>query len=320
MASATERGAGVHPYTIGLVVHPSRSVLDSIRVITAFGITHRVAVIARETDADRVGSDVTLVDTAEFVDRADAVVSLGGDGTMLGAMRLVVDRGVPVLGVNHGRLGFLVEIAPAELEAALLRIVEGTFTLEPHSCLDVDVEGVAAGWMAFNDVVITAPEPFAGMTVDLLVNGVRHGYYRGDALVCCTPIGSTAYNYAAGGPVISPSSPSVVLTPVAPMSGIGRSVVLGPDDEISLANPSLDQPLLMSVDGARFDQLDPQKVLSIRLHPDAVSLIRLDADVHAQRARVKLSLLDLPLRPDQLLELIPQPLRDRAERHRRADS
>ena len=320
MATGTERGAGERPYTIGLVVHPTRSVLDSIRVITAFGAAHHAAVIARVADADRVGSDVTLVDAEEFVDRADAVVSLGGNGTMLGAMRLVVDRGVPVLGVNHGRLGFLVEIAPAELEAALVRVVDGTFTLEPHSCLDVGVEGVAAGWMAFNDVVLTAPEPLAGMTVDLLVNGARHGYYRGDALVCCTPIGSTAYNYAAGGPVVSPSSPSVVLTPVAPMSGISRSVVLGRDDAISLANPSPDQPLLMSVDGVQAGRLDPQQALSIRLHNDAVSLIRLDADVHAQRARVKLSLLDLPLRPDQLLELIPQPMRERAERHRRADS
>ncbi|GAB2955644.1 NAD(+)/NADH kinase [Micromonospora polyrhachis] len=320
MATKAERSAGERPYTIGLVLHPSRSVLDSIQVITEFGAAHGVAVIARVADADRVGSDVTLVDTEEFVDRADAVVSLGGNGTMLGAMRLVVDRGVPVLGVNHGRLGFLVEIAPTELAAALVRLVENTFTLEPHSCLDVGVQGATASWMAFNDVVLTATKPFGGMTVDLLVNGAGHGYYRGDALVCCTPIGSTAYNYAAGGPVVSPSSPSVVLTPVAPMSGIGRSVVLGGDDVISLANPSPDQPLLVSIDGVRAGQLDPQGALSISLHNDAVSLIRLDADIHAQRARVKLSLLDLPLRPDQLLELIPQPLRERAERHRRANS
>jgi NAD+ kinase len=97
------------------------------------------------------------------------------------------------------------------------------------------------------------------------------------------------------------------------MSGISRSVVLGADDTISLANPSADRPLRVSIDGAPTGQLDPHGVLSIRLHSDAVSVIRLDPGVHAQRASVKLSLRDLPLRPDQLLELIPKSQRDRAE-------
>jgi NAD+ kinase len=127
MSTLTERGAGEPTSTIGLVAHPRKSVLDSVRVITTFARTHRTAVIARAADAERVGSGVTLFGAKEFVDRVDAIVSLGGDGTMLGAMRLVVDRGVPVLGVNHGNVGFLVEVAPAELEAALTRLVEGRF-------------------------------------------------------------------------------------------------------------------------------------------------------------------------------------------------
>jgi NAD+ kinase len=293
--------------TIGLVVHPSKSVLDSVRVMTTSAARHRATVIARTADAVRVGSDVTLVDTDEFVDRADAIVSLGGDGTMLGAMRLVVDRPVPVLGVNHGNLGFLVEIAPAQLETALARIVEGAYTLEPHSCLDADVDTAAACWTAFNDVVITAATPSTTMSVDLLANAVRHGYYRADALIACTPIGSTAYNYAAGGPIVSPASPSMVLTPVAPMSGMSRSVVLGADDAISLTNPSVDQPLRVSIDGTPTGRLDPGRAMSIKLHADAVSLIRLDPDAHVQRSAVKLSLLNLPLRQDQLRELFPQP-------------
>lgn len=293
-------------HTIGLVVHPGKSVLDSVRVITTSAARHRAAVIARTADAGRVGGDVTLVDPEQFVDRVDAIVSLGGNGTMLGAMRLVVDRPVPVLGVNHGNLGFLVEIAPAQLETALARIVEGAYTLEPHSCLDVDVDTATACWTAFNDVVITAATPFTTMSVDLLANTVRHGYYRADALIACTPIGSTAYNYAAGGPIVSPASPSMVLTPVAPMSGMSRSVVLGTDDTISLANPSVDQPLRVSIDGTPTGQLDPRQAMSIKLHTDAVSLIRLDPDTHVQRNAVKLSLLNLPLRQDQLRELFPQ--------------
>jgi NAD+ kinase len=298
---------------IGLVVHPHKPVLDSVRVLTAFARTHGAAVVARPDDADRVGPDVLIVPAADFVDEVDAVVSLGGDGTMLGAMRLVVGRGIPVLGVNHGNLGFLVEVGPAELEAALERLVDEAVTLEPHRCLDITL-GDEPSLPAFNDLVVTAAEAFAGMAVDLLVNGVRHGYYRADALVVCTPVGSTAYNYAAGGPVVSPSSQSVVLTPVAPMAGVGRSVVLGGDDAIVLENPSTDTPLRLSIDGTATYPLAPRATVSARLHPDAVSVVRLDADAYAQRARVKLSLLDLPLRRDQLLELIPPSLRERAER------
>jgi NAD+ kinase len=291
-------------FTVGLVVHPQKPVLDSVRVLGEFARDHDVAILAREADAERVGPEVETVAAEAFADRLDAVVSLGGDGTMLGAMRLLVGRTVPILGVNHGNLGFLVEVAPRELPDALRRLIGGEYTVEPHSCLDVD-----GSLSAFNDLVITAAEPFTGMTVDLLVNGVRYGYYRGDALIASTPIGSTAYNYAAGGPVISPSSPSFALTPVAPMAGISRSVIVGGDDAITLQNPPDERRLRLVVDGAFAGHFEPGATLPIRLHGDAVHLVRLDADTFAQRSRVKLSLLDLPLRRDQLLELIPPGLR-----------
>jgi NAD+ kinase len=290
-------------YALGLVVHPSRPVADSVRLIIDFAVRYDCIVLARESDAARVGEDVTLVPEDGFADRVDALVALGGDGTMLGAMRLVVGRPVPVLGVNHGSVGFLVEVTPAELQGALDRLVEGRFTLEPHSCLDVGGDDVA-----FNDVVVTATEPWTSVNVDLVVNDSRHGYYRADAVIACTPTGSTAYNYAAGGPIVSPSAPSITLTPVAPMSGIGRPVVLGGDDVVGLH--SNDQPLRYLIDGAVARTLDPGAALTVRLRPDAVSVVRLDADSHARRSQVKLSLLDLPVKADQLLELIPAGLRD----------
>ncbi|MFI6740949.1 NAD(+)/NADH kinase [Nonomuraea sp. NPDC050451] len=297
-------------FTVGLVVHPDRPVLDSVRLIVRHARRKGGGVIARPCDARRVGPEVEIVTPEEFVERVDGVISLGGDGTMLGAMRLVVGRQVPVLGVNHGHLGFLIEVTPSELEPALDRLAEGRYTLEPHSCLEADDH------TAFNDLVVTAAEPLSSLTLDLEVNGLSHGYYRGDAVIACTPTGSTAYNYAAGGPVISPSAPVVALTPVAPMSGISRPVILGKDDRVVLRNPSGDVPLLFSVDGTPAEPLRPGAELSVRLRTDAVDVVRFDADTHAQRNRVKLSLLDLPLRRDQLVELVPQPLREQAERLR----
>jgi NAD+ kinase len=215
---------------------------------------------------------------------------------------------VPVLGVNHGNVGFLVEIAPAELGDALDRLSAGRFTLEPHSCLDLATPGLGAdAAVAFNDVVVTAAAAWTSVTVDLTVNGSQHGYYRGDGVIACTPTGSTAYNYAAGGPIVSPSAPSITLTPVAPMAGVSRPVVLGGDDVVTLTGA--DTPVRYVVDGAAAGTLDPGATLTLRLHPDAVNVVRFDADVHTRRSQVKLSLLDLPVKADQLLELIPPRLR-----------
>jgi NAD+ kinase len=296
---------------IGLVVHPRKPVAESVRLITDYATRQGSTVVAREADADRIGPGVTLVPADGFADRVDALVALGGDGTMLGAMRLVIGRPVPVLGVNHGSVGFLVEVAPDELQAALDRLAEGRFTLEPHSCLDL-----GSGDVAFNDVVVTAAEPWRPVSVDLVVNGSRHGHYRGDGVIACTPTGSTAYNYAAGGPIVSPSAPSITLTPVAPMSGISRAVVLGGDDVVTLTG---DTPLRYVVDGAVTGALDPAAALTLRFRPDAVNVVRLDADTHAWRSRVKLSLLDLPLKPDQLLELVPARMRDQLRAAREAE-
>jgi NAD+ kinase len=289
-------------FTVGLVVHPHNPVHDSIQLIREHARQHGGTVLARKADADRVGPEVTTVSDEDFLDRVDGVVSLGGDGTMLGAMRLVVGRPTPVLGVNHGDLGFLVEITPAGLETALDRMAKGEFTLEPHSCLEFDVDGENCG-VAFNDVVVTAAQPLTPVTVDLTINqSATHAYYRCDAVVACTPTGSTAYNYAAGGPVISPTNPCIALTPVAPMSGVNRSLILG-DDAVGLRSQSDDPPVRFSVDGAAPRPLAPRATLALRLCKDAVNVVRLDAAAHAQRSQVKLSLLDLPMPPDQLREL-----------------
>lgn len=293
---------------IGLVVHPTKPVTGSVRLIGEFARRQGLTVVAREADAGRLGEEVTPVPAEHFAERVDALVALGGDGTMLGAMRLVAGRPVPVLGVNYGNVGFLVEVDPADLADALDRLMAGRYTLEPHSALDAVCPETGAATVAFNDVVLSAAEPWTSLTVDLSVNGARHGYYHGDAVIACTPTGSTAYNYAAGGPIVSPSAPSITLSPVAPTSGISRPVVLGGGDVIGLGGA--DVPVRYVVDGAVVGTLTPGTTLTVRLRPDAASVVRLDADSHIARSRIKLSLLDLPVKPDQLLELIPERMRD----------
>lgn len=260
--------------------------------------------------ADTHAGQVNVVTDAEFVAVVNGLIALGGDGTMLGAMRLVTERPVPVLGVNHGNLGFLVEVSPSQLEASLAQLVAGDFTIEARSCLAAHAPGVdLATRFGFNDVVLARLGRTGAVSVDLTVNGQQYGYYRCDALVVATPSGSTAYNYAAGGPVLSPSAAAIVVTPVAPMAGIGRSVVLGASDQIGLHIARESARVAVDIDGTAAAELGPGDTVTTVLHEDAAHVVRLSAEAHADRSRVKLSLLDLPLRRDQLLDLIPDNIR-----------
>jgi NAD+ kinase len=272
---------------------------------------HDAEVLVSSAEFHRVGSEVRAVEADELARTCDAVLSVGGDGTMLGALRLVADRPVPVLGVHLGRLGFLVEVQPSDLDTALDRIAAGDFVLEPHSALRI-VLGDAA-LVAFNDVALVRQPGRGSLAAAMAVNDVRYGYYRCDALVVATAAGSSAYSYAAGGPLLSPSVRGIVVTPSAAMSGISRSLVLSEDDRLRLELLAEAGELAVEIDGNPLRAARPGDALDVSVQSDAGLVVRLDPEVHRQRSRVKLSLLDLPLLPDQLRELLPDDLRGRLD-------
>src|SRR5687767_11973540 len=181
---------------IGLVLHPRRDPGPVLDEVGAWARSHGSRLLMRHADAARWDGDCDEVTDAELAEQAGAVVSLGGDGTMLGALRLVARRPVPVLGVNLGNLGFLVEVQPDELPDALDRLDRGDFTIEEHSALWLgDSESVA-----FNDLALVRVPGEGVVEASLSVGGQRMGRYRCDGLVISTSIGSTAYAYSAGGP------------------------------------------------------------------------------------------------------------------------
>ncbi|WP_448613677.1 NAD(+)/NADH kinase [Modestobacter sp. URMC 112] len=251
------------------------------------------------------------VDVAELARDCDGIIALGGDGTLLGAMRLVHAAPVPVLGVNFGRLGFLAEVEARELEAALVAMAEGRSTIESRSCLRQDPlaprhsharggtlrggRGTRASW---GEGVVEAT---------LSVSGRRYGRYRCDSLIMSTPMGSTAYNYAAGGPVMSPGAEGILVTPSAPLNGISRTVLVGADEPLQLeltgGRPALE------LDGVPSGECSAGDELRVTVRRDAGLLVRIDDSPAAARSRVKLSLLDLPVLPEELVELVPEDLR-----------
>ncbi|AMM19598.1 N-acetylmuramoyl-L-alanine amidase [Frondihabitans sp. PAMC 28766] len=306
------------PYVVGLIPHPTKTVMPSIDVLRSWQEKSDSRLIALRDDASRVGADVELVDEEEFVERVDVVVALGGDGTMLGAMRLVANRPVPVLGVNYGNVGFLVEIEPNELPGVLEALHDGDFSLESHHAIEVIVSstGFEASFLAFNDLSVTRRPGQGVVTADLMVEGTPYGYFKADSVVVSTPAGSTAYNYAAGGPVVSPAVAATIVTPVAPMAGIDRSIVLGPKELLKFVIGKGTYSAALELDGRVVSDVGEGAVIKVRLREDAGIVARLDAGRHGRRGRLKLSLMDLPLREDQLLELVPPEVRARFVRQR----
>jgi NAD+ kinase len=294
---------------IGLVLHPYRDCTAAVGQVADWaGDDGDAEIVATTADAARAGVEgVSPVPEEVLAASCDGIIAMGGDGTILGAMRLVSARPVPVLGVNLGHLGFLAEVEGRELREALTAMAEGRVTTEARGCLVVrhrDWE-----WLAFNDAVL-ARVPGEGMvSATLSVGGQPYGHLRCDAVILATAMGSTAYNYAAGGPVVSPGIEGVLVTPAAPMSGISRTVLLAPSEPLRLAieggNPA------MELDGVLGGRLKPGDEVEVAYRARAGQLVRIEGSRSAARSRVKLSLIDLPYLPGELLELLPREQRER---------
>jgi NAD+ kinase len=290
---------------LGLVLHPRRDPGPVAEKLTSWARSHGKEVIVDARDAARLPAEVEPVSAAELVDEADALISLGGDGTMLGALRLVAQRPVPVLGVNLGSLGFLVEVQPHELDAALDRLETGNFTIEEH-CAAVLTDGDDEN-TAFNDIALGSVPGEGAVQASLSVGERAGGHYRCDALVIATPLGSTAYSYAAGGPLVSPMLDAVVISPVAPISGISRPAVISAAEPIELALVEGSGQPALQVDGTIARRMQPGETLEVRLRPRAGLVVRLDPERYQRRSSVKLSLLDLPFLPEEMRDVLPGP-------------
>lgn len=171
-------------------------------------------------------------------------VSFGGDGTMLRTMQLALRGGVPVVGINLGRMGYLAEVEPAGMEAAFEALLAGDFKIEERMALEVSIRRAAAfhdddvpgtaPFMALNEAIVERSAPGHTIRVAVDIAGRRFLTYVADGLLVSTPTGSTAYNLSARGPVVSPSMRALVLTPVAPHLVFDRSLVLGPEESVTL--------------------------------------------------------------------------------------
>lgn len=199
---------------------------------------------------------------------ADFALSLGGDGTFLSTAIRVGASGVPILGVNLGRLGFLADASIADFETALQHLQAGDYVVEPRSLLEVNVEGTTlqSAPYGLNDVAVLKTDISSTIDIATFVDGEQLTDYVADGLILCTPTGSTGYSLSVGGPILVPQSKTFCLSPVAPHSLNIRPVVLCDDVEIALQVRSRSGNFLLAIDG-RSETLSDKLTVRLRKAP-----------------------------------------------------
>ncbi|HEV2034012.1 MAG TPA: NAD(+)/NADH kinase [Candidatus Dormibacteraeota bacterium] len=224
-----------------------------------------------QTDRDGPANAVTgpLKETA-------LVVTLGGDGTFLAGARLAAPRGIPVLGVNLGRLGFLTELESEQVEDGLTRFLEGAYRIEERTILQVTLRRAAknvVGAIGLNEVVVQRAGEARMLRVEIDVGGQAVGVIDADGIMVSTATGSTAYALASGGPILEPTLRDLVLVPMNPFALTVRPIVFPPGQDITLS--VVRGPAEMRVDGARrAHAVETGDTLRCGSHPRRLKVVR----------------------------------------------
>jgi len=232
---------------------------------------------------------VTFTGHKELLSKADILLSLGGDGTLLDTISFVRDSEIPVIGINFGRLGFLASINKAEINDAIKALVDGQYSIDKRSLLSLESKTGLFGDenFALNDITIHRRDDSAMMIIHAYMNGEFVNSYWADGLIIATPTGSTAYSLSCGGPIILPSAQNFVITPVAPHNLNVRPIIVPDDVELSFEVEARSTKFLLTCD-SRTETVDRSVKISISKAKFNINLIRLNNETFLTTLRNKL--------------------------------
>jgi len=279
--------------TIGLVIRPGvkeAALLGLELVKWAAEKNHKL--LPEEKTAALLKLDSTAVSAQELVRAADPIVTLGGDGTLIGVARYVDKKGPVILGVNFGNLGFLTEITPEELFSTLDLVLAGKAEYGERGLLHSEVfrgEEKIFSSAAVNDAVIQKGVRERLLDIDLAVNDQPIMRMRADGLIIATPTGSTAYSLSAGGSIVHPSLDVVLLSPICPHSLTNRPLILPLDFALRVNFPPYDGEVFLSVDGQDSTLLLPSDEVRITRSPNRVRFVRSTSKSYFDILRTKLN-------------------------------
>lgn len=240
--------------------------------------------------ADRIGCSHFEEEAGRLVEALDLLIVLGGDGTMLGAARLIGNHQIPVLGVNFGWLGYLTEFTLSELFPTLESLLAGNFSIDHRMMIDVTLNRDGReifSQAALNEVAVNGA-PARITEFDCYIDGMMIATFRADGMIVATATGSTAYSLSAGGPIVHPSVAAILLTPICPHMLTNRPIVVPGESRIDIVFDGVEDRLLLTIDGQMLIDLQPEDRVVIKRSEKSFRLIRPQNRNYFQVLRTKL--------------------------------
>jgi NAD+ kinase len=248
--------------TVGVLVGPHKpAAIAVVCDLLAWCAQRGIELRAAASIAEQARCAPLAVKGDELAEDLDLLVVLGGDGTMLGAARLVGSRQTPVLGINFGWLGYLTEFTLEELYPALDGVREGNFRIDHRMMLEVGLQRgghLVETHRALNDAVVNKSALARMIELECYINEHFVNSFRADGMIVATPTGSTAYSLSAGGPIVHPSMSAILLTPICPHTLSNRPVVVPGDAVIELVFKRPSEDIMLTIDGQRGIKLAPE--------------------------------------------------------------
>jgi NAD+ kinase len=279
--------------TIGLIVKTETSVTDIVVRLCDFLASRQCEVLLDISATDIVScSHVPVVSRDELGDRIDLAIMIGGDGSFLNAARSLADKGIPLIGINVGRLGFMVDISPDDLETCLEQILQGNAVSDERFLLEAQVKRgneIIFSGDALNDVVLHIRDVARMIEFETRINGHYVYHQRADGLVICTPTGSTAYALSSGGPLLDADLEAIALVPICPHTLTNRPIVVDSDSEIEvIVCESKNAVAQVTCDGQTAFELDAGDHIMVRRKQNTITLLHPPGHDHYEILRAKL--------------------------------
>lgn len=216
----------------------------------------------------------------------DILISIGGDGTILRATTFVRDSGIPILGVNAGRLGFLAKVQKEKIELFLQIVLEKKYTLSKRTLLSIECPDIDINF-AMNEIAISRKATTSMITIETSLNGEYLNSYWADGLIISTPTGSTGYSLSCDGPILTPEVKGLVITPIAPHNLNARPLVIPDDTEIKLKVSGREEEYLVALD-SRITTISNNSELVIKKTPFKINMVEIPEETFLKTLRTKL--------------------------------
>ncbi|RZJ55760.1 MAG: NAD kinase [Flavobacterium sp.] len=233
----------------------------------------------------------TFSPSTSLDDSFEMLISIGGDGTLLRAATLVRNSGVPILGINAGRLGFLATVQKENIDSFLKFVIEKNYTTSERTLLSLtcepEIESIAELNFAMNEVTVSRKDTTSMITVETYLNNEYLNSYWADGLIISTPTGSTGYSLSCGGPLLTPDVKSLVITPIAPHNLTARPLVIPDDTEIKLRVSGREDQYLVSLD-SRISSVKNESVLTIKKTDFKIKMVEIPGETFLKTLRNKL--------------------------------